>query len=355
MDLLNMPTEKQWIELESFMCCVRGQFLFSSSHREFILLTDLEGMIKYNRDDNKWKLVNYCYHSSHGVCFNKHQNKLYWYNYNGKMTIRNMTSDTSEIFADCGVNGNAQPCLICADDTVHLIGAQKYDEKTGISAKHFIWNNSTRKLKQIASFGQLSEIVAASPVYIPHKKKIILIGGRDVPYSDKKNSICIKHIYEYSLESNVWTAVENVTFTGYWCSTAITSDQKNIIIVGGFDESRNISDNIYVLQINDDGYKLRKSSISVPIHGECSVAIMGGIMDEMLVIGYVRTLFKTTKFKDIELPPCYIMQMIANWYQMEMLHWCEYTPFDVLERQDESFLNHHFAIPVKHILSSLED
>ena len=162
------------------------------------------------------------------------------------------------------------------------------------------------------------------------------------------DEVLVDKIYVYSLQSKSWNPLEHIEFKGYFVETVMTSDQRNVIIVPAFDEHDSHSNSIYVLTMNDnDVYSLRKSNIVRPEHGSCHIAITGGIMDEILVIGYIKQLFKTKEFVHIQLPPFYIMQMIAGWYGIEMLHWMTYND----GRKEKK----HFAISVKWIMASLQD
>ena len=68
----------------------------------------------------------------------------------------------------------------------------------------------------------------------------------------------------------------------------------------------------------------------------------GDLRDEVLAIGWIRQLFGTSEFESLELPPLYIMETIASWYSVEMIH--------VLQENE-----HHYAIPLTDILSSLSE
>merc|ERR1712154_389650 len=111
------------------------------------------------------------------------------------------------------------------------------------------------------------------------------------------------------------------------------------IVAGGLDENDEESDTIHVLDIRDNNnYTLRKSSINCPKSGEHNiVGIGGGLKDELLVIGWIKCLFSSSQFIDLILPPLSLMQLIAMWYNQEMIHWIE-TQHDE-ERNDGD----HFA------------
>ena len=76
------------------------------------------------------------------------------------------------------------------------------------------------------------------------------------------------------------------------------------------------------MDISDDNeYKLRKCDIQTPKAGNCQIVRMGGIEDECLVIGWIKQLFKTKEFKDLQFPPMYLIQLIVKRYNQEEIHW----------------------------------
>ena len=111
-----------------------------------------------------------------------------------------------------------------------------------------------------------------------------------------------------------------------------------IIWITGFEDS----DKILVLDIRDDNYnnyKLIECKIKCPQEGCFGIVRIGGIENELLVIGWIKRLFKTKEFKNLVLPPMYLMKIVLLWYGQEMIHWFGQRT--------------HYAIELRHILSSL--
>ena len=77
--------------------------------------------------------------------------------------------------------------------------------------------------------------------------------------------------------------------------------------------------------------------------------IQMNIMHEILVIGWIRKLFKTKEFKDLRLLPMYLLKMICGWYDQEMIHWLN---IDYCDYKKDDICNHQ-KIALKHILSNL--
>ena len=175
-------------------------------------------------------------------------------------------------------------------------------------------------------------------IYISSKRQILLIGGRHTRNREANMGQTMpKHPWIYSLESNEWTKVENVIFARMMFDAVLTSNQRYIVICGG-----SFSESIHVLDMKTENeWQLRKSTIVLPKKEHCKLLITGGFesKDEVLVIGYIRNCFQSKEFENIQLPPTYIMMMVAERYRAEMIHWIKD--------------NEHHAIYLKDLLSSL--
>ena len=227
---------------------------------------------------------------------------------------------------------------------MHLIGGEppshlKYDEDYQSFETVF-------DFKKDESFD--IRIGGATTIYVPSKQMIILIGAYDL-WPKRFVGVWI-----YSLVINKWKKLP-IELNTINAAAVLTSDEKNIIIVGGncVVESRAYStrvNSIYVLGISDfdkpQDFVMQKSVICLPNEESVNVAITGGYKDEILVTGYVKLLFKMTEFKELRLPPVYIMQIIERYFDVETLHWID-------DDMDEN--TKHFAICVKHILTNLEE
>ena len=184
----------------------------------------------------------------------------------------------------------------------------------------------------------------ASVVYVPSKNIILLIGGKSG--DDKPLGI-----WKFCVLSQKWTKMNDIKFEHFNVSVALTSNEKYVIIAGGYDQTmhekscdharqkiRCYSDSMFVLDIsNDEQYTLKECTIKVPIPGHNPIVRAGGIKDECLVVGWIKELYKTKEFKDSLLPPMYLIQLIVKRYNQEKIHW-------VSSRA-------HYCISVKRILS----
>merc|ERR1712087_1040812 len=84
--------------------------------------------------------------------------------------------------------------------------------------------------------------------------------------------------------------------------------------------------------------KLKRSSIKCPTVGECFAARTGGVdsKDGILVCGFINECFKSKEFENIQLLPDYLINIIAQWYGSEMIHWIGYTDYDYFSEDKPS-------------------
>eukprot|EP01083_Nonionella_stella_P104338 298886_1 len=178
------------------------------------------------------------------------------------------------------------------------------------------------------------------------KKMILLIGGHQE--DEEANGIWI-----YSLSSQKWSKFETSWGEYEWLPVIfthgiLTADEHYVIITGesdpyyGYDPDDEWMPNpyiIWILDVRQQTFTVRTSQIKSPKHTRHHlVRSGGGIYDEILVVGYIKTLFGLLEFAHLQLPPIHITILVSKFYVMETLHWID----------DED----HFAISIKDILSS---
>ena len=182
-------------------------------------------------------------------------------------------------------------------------------------------------------------------VYVKSKETLLLIGGARETLFDGLSPF---GVWRYCMKENKWKEINELSFSLQSVTCVISANERYVLIAGGKKISDNLSFDIseynykiFALDISDDsGYKLRECTIKAP--GIFShIILMGGeIEDELLVIGWIKQLFKTKEFKDLSLPPIYIMKIIGLWYNQEELHW--------IGRKQ------HYVVGLNHILCSLK-
>ena len=131
----------------------------------------------------------------------------------------------------------------------------------------------------------------------------------------------------------------------------LSFDENYVIIAGGyhsFGYKRRRSKKIFILDLTDETeYKLKQSTIELPRAGPC-ILVRTNAKSQILVIGWIKTLFESKEFKDLILPPMYLLKMISLWYDQEMIHW-----FDTyLYNWPENSVYNHQKIYLKHLISN---
>eukprot|EP01084_Bolivina_argentea_P253416 425658_1 len=265
------------------------------------------------------------------VAYNKQAQKLYFRQLNNIESVELSTNKRKLI-----TNTTIGTYFLFIDNFLHIIDSHNnhcvgliHNDKFDIIRNTFSMNSDT--LRQ------------ASAINIPSKQLILLIGG----YTD--NLANNKNLWIHSVSSNHWKKLKNISFEGYSFGCVLTSNERYIILFGGFaynynyecDTARN---NIWVLDMKyDNNWKIKKSEICCPMFGHCHGVRSGGIdsKDELLVIGFIKKCFAMKVFIHLDLPPVYIMKLISRWYCGEMIH---------LIKND---IQSHFGIYLNDILKSL--
>merc|ERR1712228_82068 len=172
---------------------------------------------------------------------------------------------------------------------------------------------------------------AGVAIYVPSKQLILLIGG----YDDVVGFPPSSDLWIFSLPTQKWRKTQNIQFEGYLFGAVLTSNERYIVLLGGINDHKHYVDDIFVLDIkneDDSKWKLRKSTVKCPKIGRCKALRTGGIdsKDDILINGFIKDCFKMKEFKNIQLPPSYIMKIISMWYDAEMIHWlnCRYDAVD---------------------------
>lgn len=238
---------------------------------------------------------------------------------------------------DCNLKNIEYPTLLSIKGIIHILGGLNNN-------KHLIWSDHDHKFIELYDFKQnmntmsmLNEIGSSKVIYSSNHEQIIMI--KDCIES---NTI-ISKIWIYSLKTMIWSIIQGINIPLWNIECILTSDERNLIISGGCDQNGNISDNIYVLNIEcANQFILRLSNITLPNDmKKWHYLLRSGDnnTNNDLCNGYIKEQCKRYK---CEIPPFYIIQMITNWFEIEMVHFIEKNGND-----------QHFAISVKSLLASV--
>ena len=313
--------DKRWIQSDKMPHGVtlpmlklnEQQFVFTSYeddwHGLYVYYVHLGKYDKFFEYPKKMEIEHY-------LAYDASQNKLYCVGINGPMYIIDINSgefmECKEI--DC-YNGR-----LSANSQIHLVG--------GVwSSKHWIWDDENYNFCQIQEIKHdqdLGQIVDLSLVYIPKKGIIIMIIG----YAFKG----LNDVHQFNIKSRQWKKVAQLPFF-HEETPVLTSDERYIIM-------RDYASNrIYALEM--DTYLLYLSRISTPCRRTCFMTRTGGQKDEMLVFGWIKSLFASTGYKHMKEPSYDLKKLISVWYSQEEVHWYN------------DCYGQHMTIQVNQLVSSL--
>eukprot|EP01084_Bolivina_argentea_P308528 533518_1 len=342
-----METEinDQWIECDPLPAKMTNAAITRMNSNELLISpyyssskVDTNKIFKFNIHSNKFiPYMDYPENFTpryHGMTYDKINNLLYLYNPDAEMFIYNNNTKTHEINTKCCIVGNNSVCLLSIKGITHLIGGVD-------NSRHLIWNNN-KEFQLIHDFKQqFSEMNDASAVYVESKNIIVLIGGY---YRDGIAGTNFG-IWIYNLHSKEWKQIKN-NCTWHRADAILTANEKYIIISTAMDDFN--GNDMFILNMSEtNSITLQKSNIKTPKPGYHHIIRTGNpLKDELLVFGYIKLLFNTNEFIDLDVPPIYIIKLIGNWYIHEMINWFEWNVDDNK--------NDHYIISVKKILSSID-
>ena len=361
--MLSLNSSK-WFQLNNPSTECNAIYMTSINQHEFIIATQSENSIeRFNINTNQWTKINcnvvysedeyrdllsFCPRSQRlfVVRGNSYESKS-----KPNLPLRTLDIRSGKYIATQMKSHGLDMtfCNIHIDGRLHLIG--------GEPPLHLEYNDDYQSFETIFDFRNdgaiITRIYRSTAVYVPSKQMIVLIGGYD-RFPTKFVGVWI-----YSLVKRKWRKL-CIEFDIFGAEAVLTSDEQNIIIVGGqcamndgSQSSTNI-DSIYVLGITDFDkareFTLKKSLISLPQKRQefnkhdINSVITGGYKGEILVTGYVKLMFRMENFKELRLPSVSIIQIIERYLNIETLHWICH-----INNEDK-----HFAIHTGELLSNLE-
>ena len=322
----------------------RKEFLLTSStkipfkHAWYSHIPDQNYINNYNVHTNKWcqefKYPLYWKIKIHSIAINKERNEIYLSttdnNKKQKLVIINTVTkkyDFYEYNMDLLIPPNA---IFNVNGKIHLIGD-----------KHLMFDAETGQFKEIHNFDL--DFYCAKPMVIYVESKMIFIVFMfkcDDKFIDYENSIWI-----FNINTNKWHQHETIINKSQFClnNAVLSSNEKFIVMI-------NEDGKLYVMDIGDDmNYKLSECSIKSPFAYQKMMRSGGGIQDEILVCGWIKSLFKQLIFKHLQLPPIYIIKIICNFYGTELIHVISFmNPYPLFRAKSK--IHTHYAINIKYIL-----
>merc|ERR1712154_652953 len=109
-------------------------------------------------------------------------------------------------------------------------------------------------------------------------------------------------IWKYDIASDQWSKIEGIYLKVHAATAMLSVDENYVIIAGGvqWTEEQYIEKLNAIHILDETEFKLKKSTIVTPWRGsDMSMTITGGgLLDEKLVIGWIRKLFGSATFAD---------------------------------------------------------
>lgn len=343
--------DKRWITLPNLCAKIDENDCISIlNDHEFIIATLYnetanDGIHKYNINKNAWiQIWEYPHEEKMQIetmAINRgtEQNKIYLgdCHYKNKRLVMFDTTTNKLSTLKSPWKLKVDSSMVNVNGVFHIIGG--YQNSTHVS-----WNSDNDEFVIMHDFktNGFNDIFSPSTIYVPSKQMILLIGG-----------LCFVTfkmigIWKFCLKTNKWHKLEGIQLDYYHACPCLTSNEEYIVIGGGLDKNDNYMNKLYVLDIREDEeYKLKECDIKLPIDKvkHRIVRSGGGIKDEILVVGWIKKQFKDNDLKELSLLPMYMMQLIALWYNQEMIHW-------FTDHKDAE--NNHYCIRLKHILSCMK-
>lgn len=322
------PHDTRWNELKPIPDGVTTHLVYKLNEQQLIFASDgcrWNGLYVHNLHLQEFReyiqYPNFFYNTQHCLQFDSSSNRFYGSAY--MAPFFSIDLDEGKFVAWDPLIGIRNPLkgrgcgnLLNVNGDIHLIGG--YDNN-----KHLVWNEEIRNFSEIHKFkfGLVGTIV----LYVPKKDIIIMIRG----CCETDDNI----LWEYGVKTKKWRKNKIWKFRQQIQCAVLTTDEKYIIM------SSIKSQYIHVLRIDD--YEFYRSSVKIPCTQPHFIVQTGGIKDHVLVVGWIKWVFKSSEFRFMEEPPMYLMTLISHWYNNEQIHWIG------------KYYDRHFVIDIKHIFSSL--
>ena len=223
------------------------------------------------------------------------------------------------------------PEILYIDNNIHIIGA---------------YSSRTHKMVSISSDKKYTEILIKQ-----FGIDFSLFGHRMI-HSQKRNSILLfaagknEHVYEYLFKTAEWRQLDKIIPPEHllWSGMVITSDQRNIIFLGGRTQNSDHRDTISIFDI--DEMKFKTSSITTPSPGLYRAVSIGNKQrDDLLAVAWIKKCWKSAEFKNMMHLPDDIIRMIQNWIGKEDIHLIGFEKHEIA--------GYHWKIGVDSIFKSV--
>ena len=211
-------------------------------------------------------------------------------------------------------------------DKLHVVSYRThyiFDKQQGFNRNHRLFHLLPDGFKYCASI-----------IYSESRRSIIAMDGAP---EDPNNRFAAYSMVTQQWERLQWPECPNMVWSAPLCS----ADGKYLITFGGY-ESTCKTDEIVVFDLNDQTSKPKRSTVLCPEKGNFrAVTMIDKNAGELATFGFVRDCYGKAEMNGVQLPPLYIIQLMAKWVEMEYVY---------LLRMAKSG---HWKIRMDHILKSI--
>ena len=260
------------------------------------------------------------------------------------ITFNIATNQRETLCDDCKVieknnkNGRTKSShIVFANGVCHRFISYDIFRKSNLYLKHFILDQDAGSFSEINDFTMDStkHCFISQTFFVSKLNTIYFILYE---YTSKSG-----YILGLELETNQWTKHKEAAIRFNPTSVTLTFDEKYVVMTN--------TEKIFLMDIsNENHFTLLESNICPPTSTAhySLVRTGGGIYNEKLVIGWTKRLFQDIAFKELSLPPLYLLQMIAYWVSSEEIH---HLPRGM---ENESLLE-HYVMSMKRILANVHE
>eukprot|EP01084_Bolivina_argentea_P310624 537546_1 len=307
---------------------------FSMNKDEFLIVNlrgtnddysdyDNNEFFKYNVKHNTWTKI-FVLHTIHelgtkdltGMLDKK--NQLFYLSGNSLLCQINLKTKVIQVLSDNFPVAD-YPEMAIINDNLHIVTQHP---------THLTYDTCSKSVTKKHQIGiKIGVAFYVECIFHMKSRNSILMFGTDTVRN-------VDVIYEFSLENDEWHQwnVKLPTHIPIWCAAILVStDEKYIFFLGGdLDDTVGTAvltemycDTISVFDFQNE--ILRDCSIKCPCKGAFgSLVVNNEEDDDLLVFGYVKELYGSGCFNDVQQMPHYLIQLIRNYVCNEFIHLIQY-------------------------------
>eukprot|EP01084_Bolivina_argentea_P309913 536120_1 len=221
---------------------------------------------------------------------------------------------------------NSQLNLFIANNQLNSIQATSHiieyiSDKLITLYHHVVWDEKKKSFEPVTALELFADHNNIDVIQFPSMEFVFIL------IKAEENFVRSRFIYCYEFVTNKLIKLQTTIplFPDFQNGYVVTRDSRYCITFGGYDdETIAASDDIYIWDFAD-GYNniiVKKSRVKCPVESVFHCVIIDGyLQEELLTFGYVKNCFKMNSFKNMRLPPAYLIKCIQNFLvYFEQIH-----------------------------------